>query len=76
MDRYKLTPEIARYLTDNVGIDLYQLHGEMEKLRTYVGDARPSNSAISMFSLFAQSVSGRLHWMTRFWRAITGRLRT
>jgi len=41
MDRYKLTPEIARYLVDNVGIDLYQLHSEIEKLRTYVGDARP-----------------------------------
>ncbi len=40
MDRYKLTPEIARYLVDNVGIDLYQLHSEIEKLRTYVGDAR------------------------------------
>ena len=40
LDRYKLTPEIARYLVDNVGTDLYQLHSEVEKLRTYVGDAR------------------------------------
>ncbi|HYR90151.1 MAG TPA: DNA polymerase III subunit delta [Terriglobia bacterium] len=41
VDRYKLTPEIARYLVDNVGTDLYPLHTEIEKLKTYVGDARP-----------------------------------
>ena len=41
VDRYKLTPEVARYLADNVGTDLYQLHSEIEKLRTYAGDARP-----------------------------------
>src|SRR5437773_12555189 len=41
MDRYKLTPQIARYLTDNVGTDLYQLHNEVEKLQTYTGNARP-----------------------------------
>jgi DNA polymerase-3 subunit delta len=40
MDRYKLTAEIARYLVDNTGTDLYQLHNEIEKLRTYVGDGR------------------------------------
>jgi DNA polymerase-3 subunit delta len=40
LDRYKLTPEIARYLVDNVGTDLYQLQSEVEKLRTYVGGAR------------------------------------
>jgi len=40
LDRYKLTPEIARYLVDSVGTDLYQLHSEVEKLRTYVGGAR------------------------------------
>src|SRR5437867_11618349 len=41
MDRYKLTPQIARYLTDNVGTDLYQLHNEVEKLQTYTGNALP-----------------------------------
>jgi DNA polymerase-3 subunit delta len=41
MDRYKLAPEMARYLVDNVGTDLYPLHTEMEKLQTYVGNARP-----------------------------------
>jgi DNA polymerase III subunit delta len=41
MDRYKLTAEIARYLVDNVGTELFLLHSEVEKLKTYVGDARP-----------------------------------
>jgi DNA polymerase-3 subunit delta len=40
MDRYKLTAEIARYLVDNTGTDLYQLHNEIEKLRTYIGNSR------------------------------------
>jgi DNA polymerase-3 subunit delta len=40
MDRYKVTPEIARYMVENVGTELYPLHHEMEKLRTYVGDSR------------------------------------
>jgi DNA polymerase III delta subunit len=38
MDRYQLNSQIARYLVDNVGTDLYQLHNEVEKLRTFVGD--------------------------------------
>ena len=41
IDRYQLPPQIARYLIDNVGMDLYQLHTEIEKLKTYVGDGRP-----------------------------------
>ena len=41
VERYKLTPEIARYLVDNVGTDLYQLNSEIEKLQTYTADARP-----------------------------------
>ncbi len=40
MDRYKLNAEIARYLIDNVGTDLYPLHTEIQKLRTYTGDSR------------------------------------
>jgi len=40
MDRYKLDSQMARYLVDNVGSDLYQLHNEIEKLRTYVGEGR------------------------------------
>jgi len=41
MERYKISPEVARHMVDNVGIDLYQLHSEMQKLQTYVGSARP-----------------------------------
>ena len=40
VDRYKLSADIARYLVDNVGGDLYQLHNEIEKLRTYTGKTR------------------------------------
>ena len=40
MDRYKLAPDIARYLVDNVGMDLYQLNSEVQKLQTYVGCTR------------------------------------
>ncbi len=41
VDRYKLAPEIARHLVENVGTELYALHTEIEKLKTYVGDTRP-----------------------------------
>jgi DNA polymerase III subunit delta len=41
MERYKLNAQIARYLVDNVGTELYQLHNEIEKLRTYVGEGKP-----------------------------------
>jgi len=41
VDRYKLAPEIARHLVENVGMELYGLHTEIEKLKTYVGDTRP-----------------------------------
>jgi DNA polymerase-3 subunit delta len=41
MDRYKLSAEVARYLVDNAGTDLYQLHSEIQKLQTYTGDSRP-----------------------------------
>jgi DNA polymerase III delta subunit len=37
MDRYQLDAEIARYLVENIGTEMYQLHNEVEKLRTYVG---------------------------------------
>jgi DNA polymerase III subunit delta len=41
VDRYKVAPEIARHLVENVGTELYALHTEIEKLKTYVGDTRP-----------------------------------
>jgi DNA polymerase III subunit delta len=40
MDRYQLAPDIARYLVDTVGVDLYQLNTEVQKLQTYVGGKR------------------------------------
>jgi DNA polymerase III delta subunit len=40
MERYKVGAEVARHMVDNVGIDLYQLHSEMQKLQTYVGSGR------------------------------------
>src|SRR5262249_37795001 len=41
VDRYKLSPDIARYLVDNVGTDLHQLNAEIQKLQAYVGGVRP-----------------------------------
>lgn len=41
VERYKLAPDVARYMVDNAGTDLYQLHTELEKLQTYTGGARP-----------------------------------
>jgi DNA polymerase-3 subunit delta len=37
MDRYKVAPDLARHIVDSVGIDLYQIHSEMQKLQTYAG---------------------------------------
>jgi DNA polymerase III delta subunit len=41
MDRYGLSPDIARYIVESVGTDLYPLHNEIEKLRTFVGASQP-----------------------------------
>lgn len=38
VDRYKVPPELARYVVETVGPDLYPLYNEMEKLQTYVGN--------------------------------------
>ena len=35
VERYQLAPDLARYVVDNVGTDLYQLHTEIQKLQTY-----------------------------------------
>jgi DNA polymerase III delta subunit len=45
VDRYKLAPDVARYLVDSIGIDLYQLHSEIRKLQTYAGGQRPIESS-------------------------------
>jgi DNA polymerase III delta subunit len=41
MDRYGMASDVARYVVDNVGSDLYPLHNEIEKLRTYAGNGMP-----------------------------------
>jgi DNA polymerase III delta subunit len=40
VDRYGLAPEIARHVVDSAGTELYPLHHEMEKLKTYIGSDR------------------------------------
>lgn len=39
-DRFGMSPEVARYLVDNLGPDLLGLKQEVEKLQTYVGGER------------------------------------
>jgi DNA polymerase-3 subunit delta len=46
MDRYGMTPEVARYVVDNVGSDLYPLHNEIEKLQTFVGAGKPITNRV------------------------------
>jgi DNA polymerase III subunit delta len=41
MDRYGITPDVARYVVENVGSDLYPLNNEIEKLQTFVGAGKP-----------------------------------
>jgi DNA polymerase-3 subunit delta len=41
VERYKVSPELARHVVENVGSELFPLHNEMEKLQTYVGTSRP-----------------------------------
>ncbi len=40
VDRYKVGPEIASYLVESVGTELYLLDSEIQKLQTYAG-SRP-----------------------------------
>jgi DNA polymerase-3 subunit delta len=41
VERYQLAPDLARYIVENVGTELYQLHTEVQKLQTYTGGTRP-----------------------------------
>jgi len=41
MDRHGLSPDVARYLVENVGSDLYTLTNEIEKLQIFVGPGKP-----------------------------------
>jgi hypothetical protein len=36
MDRHGISPEVARYLVENAGSDLYTLNNEIEKLETHM----------------------------------------
>jgi DNA polymerase-3 subunit delta len=38
VERYKLNPEVARYIVENVGTELCLLDSEIRKLQTYVAD--------------------------------------
>lgn len=40
VDRYGVSPEVARHMVDNAGVELYSLHNEMLKLETYLGGQR------------------------------------
>jgi DNA polymerase III delta subunit len=40
IERYAVSAEVARYVVESAGTELYPLHHEMEKLKTYVGGSR------------------------------------
>ena len=44
-DRYGVSADVGRYLVDSLGTELQRLHGEMEKLKTYLRDSRPAEIA-------------------------------
>jgi DNA polymerase-3 subunit delta len=37
MERYGVSADVARYIVESAGTELYPLHNEMEKLKTYLG---------------------------------------
>src|SRR5262245_13960090 len=41
VDRYGVSPEVARHIVENAGTELFPLHHEMEKLKSYTGGQRP-----------------------------------
>jgi DNA polymerase III delta subunit len=41
VERYAIPPEVARIMVESAGTDLYPLHNEVEKLKTYIGSDRP-----------------------------------
>jgi len=43
-DRYGVSPDVARYVIDNLGTELQLLHAEMEKLTIYLRGARPAET--------------------------------
>ena len=42
MDRYGVSPEVARHIVESAGTELYPLHNEMLKLEAYLGGSRPA----------------------------------
>ena len=40
-ERYGVRSEVASYIVENIGAELYPLYGELEKLQTYVKKERP-----------------------------------
>jgi len=41
VDRYGLAPQLAHYIVENVGAELFPLHNEIEKLRSFAGEGNP-----------------------------------
>jgi DNA polymerase III delta subunit len=42
VERYDISPEVARHIVDSAGTELYPLHNEMLKLEAYLGGSRPA----------------------------------
>jgi DNA polymerase-3 subunit delta len=40
VDRYAVSPEVARHIVESAGTELFPLHNEMEKLASYLGGER------------------------------------
>ena len=40
VERYGLAPDLARYLVESIGPDLYPLHNEVQKLQTFAGSGK------------------------------------
>ena len=42
VERYHVSPEVARHMVESAGTELYPLHNEMQKLESYLGGTRPA----------------------------------
>jgi len=42
VERYGVSADVARYIVESAGTELFPLHNEMEKLNTYLGGERPA----------------------------------
>jgi DNA polymerase-3 subunit delta len=41
VDHYSVSPDVARHIVENAGTELFPLHHEMEKLKSYTAGTRP-----------------------------------